>query len=136
MVEDLGKLLLRLNVGGLLLCRGIYFLLNGLDPIKKVVATYNVPEAVAYGVYVGELVAPLLIIFGLFTRIGGALVTINMIAAVVLTHCVEAALLRPDNGGFTLELEAFFLIGGLCVALLGPGRISIEALWRGKDAAN
>ena len=125
MAEDFGKLLLRLNLGALLLFHGVHKLLNGLDPIKEMLAAYNIPDAAAYGVYLGELVAPLLIIIGLFSRVGGVLIVINMIVALVLVHPEAFQLLTQGTGGFSLEPEAFYLIGGLCVALLGAGRFAV-----------
>lgn len=134
MAEDIGKLLLRLNLGGLLLCRGAYFLFNGLDAIKAFLVANGLPEVLAYGIYVGELVAPLLILLGLFTRIGGFLVVVNMLAAVLLARIAEVMLLHPRDSGFVLELEAFYLVGGLCVILFGPGRFAIERLWQDEPA--
>jgi putative oxidoreductase len=128
MVEDFGKVLLRLNLGGLLMCRGVHFLLNGLDPVKKVFAAYNIPDVLAYGIYVGELLAPLLIILGLFTRLCGGLVAVMMIVAVVLTHATLGAGVTPDTGSFVLEPETFYFVGGLCVALLGGGRFAVERI--------
>jgi putative oxidoreductase len=125
MLEDLGKLLLRVGLGGLLLFHGVYKLLNGLEPIKAMLAAHNISDAVAYGVYLGELVAPVLIILGLFSRIGGLLVAFNMIVAVLLVHTASLAALTPETGGYALELQAFYLIGGLAVALLGAGRFSL-----------
>jgi putative oxidoreductase len=125
MLEDLGKLLLRVGLGGLLLFHGVFKLLNGLGPIKMMLGNHNISDFVAYGVYLGELVAPILIILGLFCRIGGVLVAFNMIVAVLLVHTASLAALTPETGGYALELQALYLIGGLVVALLGAGRFSL-----------
>lgn len=125
MYENLGKLVLRLNLGSLLFLRGLHFLLNGLDPLKAMLASYNIPEAAAFGVFLGELVAPAMIILGVYSRVGGALIVLNMLVAVALVHGGSEVLLMPDNGGFCMELEAFYLIGGLGVMLLGAGRFAL-----------
>ncbi len=125
MIEDIGKLLLRLGLGGLLLFHGIHKLLNGLGPIKAMLAAHNLSDTLAYGVYLGELVAPILIILGLFSRIGGLLVVFNMIVALLLAHTAYLLALTPESGGYALELQAFYLICGLAVTLLGAGRIGI-----------
>jgi putative oxidoreductase len=131
MSDDLGKLLLRLGLGGLLLFHGVYKLLNGLGPIETMLAAHNISDAVAYGVYLGELVAPVLIILGLFSRIGGLLVAFNMAVAVLLVHTGSLTALTPETGGYALELQAFYLICGLAVALLGAGRFSFgDGNWR------
>ena len=124
MTEDFGKLLLRFGLGGLLLFHGVHNLLNGLEPIKLALATHNISDAVAYGVYLGEIVAPVLIILGLFSRIGGLLIAANMIVAVLLMHMADIAVLSP-GGGYALESEALYLVAALSIALLGAGRFSI-----------
>ncbi|MDE1939898.1 MAG: DoxX family protein [Alphaproteobacteria bacterium] len=125
MSEDLGKLVLRLCLGGLLLFHGVHKLLNGLGMIEARLVAHNISAAVAYGVYLGELVAPLLIILGLFSRIGGMLVVGNMIVALLLMHVPYLLALTPGTGGYALELQAFYLFSGLAVALLGAGRFSL-----------
>jgi len=124
MSDDLGKLLLRLGLGGLLLFHGVHKLLNGLGPIQSVLAAHNISNSVAYGVYLGELVAPVLIILGLFSRIGGLLIALDMVIAVTLLRAGSLLALTPD-GGYALEAEVLYLMGGLAIALLGAGRFRL-----------
>ncbi|HWA89312.1 MAG TPA: DoxX family protein [Rhizomicrobium sp.] len=124
MQEDLGKLVLRVTVGGLLLFHGIHKMLTGIAPIEGMVAAHGLPSALAYGVYLGEIVGPVMVILGLFARIGAGLIVANMIMAVVLAGMGSIAAFNP-MGGYALELEAFYLFGALSVALLGSGRYSI-----------
>jgi len=122
--SDLGKLILRVTVGGLLLLHGMHKLLNGIEPIKTMIAAHSVTEAIAYGVYLGEIVGPILVILGLFSRIGGALIVANMIMAVALAGMGGLTAFNA-MGGYALELEVFYLVGGLSVMLLGAGRYSM-----------
>ena len=92
--------------------------------MKHLVTGHHLPAALSYGVYVGELAAPILIILGLFSRVGGALIVINMLVALYLTH-MGSLLALNDQGGYALELQMFYLFGGLGVALLGAGRFSV-----------
>jgi putative oxidoreductase len=124
MNEDLGKLILRLTVGALLLLHGVHKMLTGIEPIQAMVVARHLPAALAYGVYIGEIIAPVMVMLGLFARIGAGLIVINMIMAVVLAGLPDVAQLKP-GGGYALELEAFFLFGALSVAILGAGRFSI-----------
>ena len=120
MNDDLAKLLLRLLVGVLLLFHGVHKVMTGIQPIMDMVAAHGLPGFVAYGVYVGEVVAPIMVILGLFARVGGVLIVINMIVAVALAGM--GSLLALNNfGGYALEVEAFYLFGGLIVALQGAG---------------
>ncbi|MGH6871375.1 MAG: DoxX family protein [Rhizomicrobium sp.] len=123
-MEDLGKLVLRLTVGLLLIAHGIHKALNGIGEIKQMLAQHGLPDMLANGVYLGEIVGPALIIVGLFSRAGAILIVINMIVAVALAG-VPYLLQANASGGYALELEMFFLFGGVAVALLGAGRLSI-----------
>ncbi len=125
MQDDIGKLVGRLSVGGLLLFHGIHKLLTGIAPVKAMVVAHHLPDVVAYGVYAGEIVGPILVILGLFSRLGGLLIVANMVVAIVLAGMAELFKLNPA-GGYALELETFYLLGGLAVALLGAGRIGLN----------
>ena len=79
-----GKLVLRLTLGILMLFHGVAKLLHpgSLEFIGGRLAGMGLPEALAYGMYIGELVAPLMIILGIFCRAGCLLVVINMVITV------------------------------------------------------
>ena len=124
MQDDLGKLILRLTVGALLLLHGVHKMLTGIAPIEAMVVARHLPQALAYGVYVGEIIAPVMVMLGIFARIGAGLIVVNMIMAVVLAGMPGIAQLNP-MGGYALELEAFYMLGALSIALLGAGRLSI-----------
>jgi|ERR1700733_1735676 len=134
MEDDFGKLIARLMVGVLLLFHGVHKVLNGIEPIKHMIVAQGLPDWVAYGVYLGEVLGPILVIVGLLTRVGGLLIVLNMIAAIALLVLnKEAGLLGiGPEGGYVLELEAFFLFSGLAVVFLGAGRFSVggaEGRW-------
>ena len=118
-----GKLLLRLTVGGLMLFHGISKLFNDgtVGFIGSKLADAGLPEALAYGVYIGEVVAPLMIIVGLLTRAGAALIVINMLFAILLVHTGDLFALS-DHGGWRLELQGFYLLVSLAIVFLGSGR--------------
>lgn len=126
-VDDIGKLVLRLTLGVLILLHGVGKILHpaALGFIGAKLADLGLPHAVAYLVYVGEVVAPLLIILGIRARIGGLLVMINMIFALVLVHSTQLLSLSK-TGGWALELEGVYLFCGLAVLLLGSGKVAIR----------
>ncbi len=122
--EDIGKLVLRLTLGVLLLFHGVHKLLTGIDPIRDMIVAHHLPDFLAYGVYVGEVFAPLLVILGIFSRIGGLLIAVDMIVAILLVH-MGMLLGINATGGYQLELQAFYLFGAIAVSLTGAGRISL-----------
>src|ERR1044072_2504173 len=114
---DLGRLLLRLALGGLILFHGFAKLTGGIDPITGLVTAMGLPAFVAYGVYVGEVVAPVLLIVGWFSRIAALVIAINMVFALALAHRAELFKLAP-SGGYALELQALYLIVAIAIALM------------------
>jgi putative oxidoreductase len=130
--QDLGKLLLRIAVGGLMLVHGIGKLKFGIAPIVAGVTAHGLPPWVAYGVYLGEVVAPILLILGALTRVAGVLIAIDMVVAVALMHTGMITHFSK-GGGYALELQAMYFASGLAVSLLGPGRCSVTrgvGTWR------
>jgi len=125
--DALGKLVVRLTVGILMLFHGASKLMNpgSIDFISSNLTGAGLPGAIAYGVYVGEIIAPLMIIVGLYSRIGGLLIAINMLFAIALVHTGDLLSLT-DHGGWRLELQAFYLFGAIAVIFLGSGRLAVK----------
>ena len=124
-LNDIGKLVLRLTLGILILLHGIAKLMHGIDPIEGMVTGMGMPGFAAYGVYAGEVLGPLLLIIGFYARIGAALIAVNMLFAFALAHTGELASLN-QTGGWALELQGMFLSSAIALALMGPGRIGIN----------
>ena len=125
MSDDLGKLLLRIALGVFMLFHGYAKIVKGVSGIEASLISAGWPAWVAYGVYIGEVIAPLLVILGFYARIGGIIILVNMIFAIALSHSSQLFDLGR-SGGWALELQGFFLLTGLVVALIGPGRFSIN----------
>ena len=123
--QDLGKLVLRLSLGLLVLLHGVAKITGGIGFITQVVQGAGLPGFVAYGVYIGEVVAPILVILGLHARLGAAVIALNMLVAIFLVHTAELFALN-QTGGWALELQGMFLFGAIAVALLGPGNFSVN----------
>lgn len=122
-----GKLVLRLTVGVLILFHGISKLMHGgsIGFITTALAGYGLPGFIAYGVFVGEVIAPLMLIAGVFARLGGLLIVINMLFALGLMHLGQLFSVG-QHGGYQLELQMFYLFGGLAVFFLGSGRFAYK----------
>lgn len=67
-LDDWGKLVLCVTVGGLLLFHGVDKIVNGIAGVRHDLVTRGVPGFVGYGVYLAEVVAPLLVMVGVWTR--------------------------------------------------------------------
>jgi putative oxidoreductase len=125
--DDAGKLILRLTVGVLVLLHGVPKLMSGAAGIVALVEGSGLPGFVGYGVLIGEVLAPLLLIAGVWTRVAAVLIACNMLVAVALVHRDHVFALT-DQGGWALELQAQFLFGAVAIALLGAGRYSVAGI--------
>jgi putative oxidoreductase len=125
--DDGGKLLLRLVLGVLILFHGVAKFTGGFGFIAGVTAKAGLPSAFGYLVYVGEVLAPLLLILGVWTRVGALIIIVNMLVAVGLVHTSQLFTL-DSTGGYGLELQAMYLFSAVAVALLGAGRYSLGGI--------
>ena len=123
---DLARLLLRLAVGGLMLLHGLHKVQHGLGSIEGMLADKGLPAALAYGTYAGEVLAPILMLLGLFGRIGALLVAFTMGMSIWLAYGGGAFAIDPQYGALATELNWLYLAGALAVFLLGSGRLSVR----------
>ena len=108
---------LSIGLGILLLFHGVDKVMNGTLFIEKMLGGLNVPysQYVAYAVYIGEVVAPLLLIFGKYIRISGAIIAINMAVAIFLVHQKDIATLG-EHGAWSIEVPMLYLVAGVTLA--------------------
>lgn len=123
--HDIAKLLLRITLGVLILFHGLAKLNGGMGGIVHMVESRGLPGALGYGVLLGEVVGPLMLIAGFHARIGAVFVFINMLVAILLVHMRQLGAFN-EQGGWALELQAMYLVSALALALLGPGRFSVN----------
>ena len=105
--NSLGLLILRLSTGGLLLFHGVAKLLGGLSFLQGMLATKGLPGFLAYGAVVGEVLAPLALILGLFTRGAAAVVAFNMLVAIAMTQLGSLCSVDPNTGGWAVGSPCF-----------------------------
>ncbi|TWP30557.1 DoxX family protein [Apibacter muscae] len=122
--SNLGKLFLRISIGGLMIFHGISKFIYGHDFIKQVLVEKGLPESMWLGVPVGEVIAPLCIILGVFTRVSSLILAFTMLMTLYLVHGWEGFLLT-ETGGPAVELNLFYLLTSISLFLLGPGNYRI-----------
>ena len=121
---DIGKLILRVSLGVLVLLHGIGKLISGPEFVLKVVGAAGLPTALGYLVYLGEIIAPMLLIVGLWSRMAALIVAASLAVAVLLVM-PEQIFALADTGGWAIELEGIYVFAAIAVAFLGAGRYSI-----------
>ena len=122
---DLGLLILRISIGGLMLLHGIAKLQHGAGFIEQVVLDAGLPSFIAYGVYVGEVIAPLFILAGYGTRVASIIFAGNCLVAALLVHSQDIFTLN-EQGGWTVELLGLFFFGAVALIFTGGGKYAIS----------
>ena len=118
---DLGILLLRIATGGLMIFHGIAKLSHGFDFIKQTLTENGLPAFLWVGVPVGEVLAPLLLILGIFSRLSGSMIAIVMLFALYLAHGLSAFTIN-ENGGLDGELALIYMFAGIAIFFMGGGK--------------
>ena len=117
---DIGMLILRVTLGGLFLLHGIDKVLHGVDDQAQLLASNGIPGALIYFVYISEVVAPVLIILGLFTRLSALSIIVTMITVIYVLPFPIMAL--GVHGEWVIELQMFYLLLPAALFFLGAGR--------------
>jgi putative oxidoreductase len=125
--KDTAKLILRLTIGILVLFHGIAKIQNpgSIDFIQGLLEAKHLPGFIAYGIYVGEVVAPLMLIVGFRTRFAAGVIAFTLLMAVFLAHLDQLFALAKMGGGYALELQALYFFGALAIIGLGSGKYAL-----------
>ena len=123
--RDLGLLILRLGVGILMLLHGIAKL-KGIGFIEGMLAENGLPQFMAYGVYLTEIIAPLLMIIGYRTRLASLVFISGAVFAMFLVHSADVFQLN-QTGGWGVELLGLYITGALVLAISGSGKYALSS---------
>ena len=130
--EDVAKLVLRVSVCAMIMIRG-WAVLHGEQAIRDTLMRWHMPTELAYSSLFFEEFAPLMVILGVYARVGASAMVFWMGMAFALAHVDTGHLLQLDavNVGWRVEGPFFVLVCSLCVALLGAGRygLNIGGTW-------
>lgn len=123
--NNFGKLFLRFTVAFLMLFHGYAKFNHGLGFIEALLQANNLPIFIAYGAYVGEILAPIMLIIGFKTRFAALLIMINIFVAIYLVHGADLVALTKQ-GSLVLELQYFYIGSALAIIFLGAGKYSMD----------
>lgn len=123
---NIGLLIFRLNLGIWMLFHGVYKLINGVDGIKGMLADTGLPPFLAYGVHLGETIAPVLMILGYRTKLASLVFTLVMVVAFGMAH-TENFFALGKSGAWAHETIALFLLGGLGLTFTGAGKYALSS---------
>ena len=124
--DDIGKLILRVAVAGLLVFHGIAKLKGGIGWMAGPLGAAHLPFALGYGVYVAEVLAPVLLVLGIFTRPAAAVIAFDLFMALAIAVKGRTFMIKERGGGLGGELEMFFMLAALAIMFLGSGRYAVS----------
>ena len=122
---NFGTLILRLFLGFFMLLHGYAKLKHGLGGIESILMNNGWPTIFAYGIYIGEILAPILLIIGYKVRFAAFTILMTIITAIYLVHAGDLLSLSK-TGGLMLELQYFYIFTSLVIIFLGAGRYSFD----------
>lgn len=108
--------LLRVTLALLMLLHGWAKIRYGIGSIEAKIESLGGPGFLAYAVYLGEVVAPLLLLVGLWVVPAALVIAVNMLVAFALMHTRQILMLN-NTGGWALELQAFYFVSALVIAM-------------------
>lgn len=108
----------------MMLLHGIGKLSGGIVWLEQLLELNGLSAFWAYGVYVGEIIAPLMLIVGFAVRPAAFLIFVNMVFAVGLTHADDLWAFTPQ-GGWLIELQALYMLFAVVLMVAGGGRFSV-----------
>ncbi|WP_295699604.1 DoxX family protein [uncultured Helicobacter sp.] len=123
--QDLGKLILRLCVGGLMLFHGIHKILNGVGGVEGLITNQGLPGFLAYGVYITEVLAPIMILIGYQVRIAAIIEALGMVVAIYSVQGFDIFALN-DQGAWVIESQLLFMLPCIALALIGGGKYGVS----------
>lgn len=128
---SLGLLLARVALGGTFVAHGVQKVaLQGVPATQEGFAAMGAPVPDVTGPLVAgiEIVAGVLVVLGLGTRVAALLLAATSVGAIVLVHGSSGFFAADGGWEFVGVLAAL----GVALALTGPGRLSVDALVVGR----
>ena len=126
---DLGLLFLRLGLGIFLFMHGFGKILHGVGGVKSILVDAGLPSFLAYFAYLSEVLAPIMIAVGFYSRLG-ALLVFGSSLVILYSYFGLSNLLELTNvNGFKTELIYLYIAMSLCIISTGSGKYAIKQDW-------
>ena len=124
-IGSAGLLLLRLVMGAAFILHGWPLIQHPLDWMGPESPVPGILQALAA---LAEFGGGLALVVGLLTRLASLGLVATMTVAVFMVHLPHGDPFVSQTGGRSYELAAVYLACAVIFLLLGPGRLSIDAL--------
>lgn len=123
--QNIGLLIIRIGISFTMLIYGITKLIYGIDFIKDVFTLHGLPSFLGYGIYIGEIIAPILIIIGFRTKLAGFIFAFNCLVAILMAQLPNLLKLN-EFGGWAIGPIFIYMIFGVALIFTGAGKYAIS----------
>lgn len=123
--QNIGLLIIRIGISFTMLIYGITKLIYGIDFIKDIFTLHGLPSFLGYGIYIGEIIAPILIIIGFRTKLAGFIFAFNCLAAILMAQLPNLLKLN-EFGGWAIGPIFIYMIFGVALIFTGAGKYAIS----------
>ncbi|TJY35982.1 DoxX family protein [Pontimicrobium aquaticum] len=123
--QHIGLFILRVSIALTMLVYGITKLIFGIDFITGLLNQYGLPSFIAYGVFIGEILAPILIIIGYRTKLVGLVFAINCFVAILMVQLPNLFKLN-ESGGWAIGLIFIYMMFGIALFFTGAGKYALS----------
>lgn len=120
--SDIGLLIIRIGLGGIIFFHGFHKLMHGLEDQIQILASHGFPGWLMLFVYVSEVLAPVLIVLGVLTRLSSVSIIITMIVVFVV---LPFPIGLDEHGAMNIESQLYFLLLPCALFFTGPGRYRV-----------
>jgi Predicted membrane protein len=123
--QHIGLLIIRISIASTMLIYGITKLIFGIDFITGLLNHYGLPAFIGYGVYIGEILAPILIIIGYRTKLAGLVFAINCFVAILMVQLPNLFKLN-EFGGWAIAPIFIYMMFGIALFFTGSGKYALS----------
>ncbi|MBD3723558.1 MAG: DoxX family protein [Flavobacteriaceae bacterium] len=123
--QNLRLLLIRVSIAFTMLVYGITKLIYGIDFIKTLFISYGLPSFFGYSIFIGEVIAPFLIIIGFRTKFAGIVFALNCFAAIIMVQLPNLLQLN-ESGGWSIGLIFIYMVFGISMFFTGAGKYALS----------
>ncbi len=121
--SDIGLLIIRIALGGIIFFHGFHKITHGIADQYQILADNGIPGVFIYFVYVSEVLAPVLIVLGIFTRLSSLAIIVTMI---VVFYALPFPIGIDEHGAMNIESQLYFLLLAVALFFTGPGRYVLK----------
>jgi len=121
--SDVGLLIVRIALGGIIFFHGFNKIIHGIGDQWAILESNGIPGVFIYFVYVSEVLAPVLVVLGILTRISNLTIIVTMI---VVFYALPYPIGLDEHGAMNIESQLYFLLLSVALFFTGPGRYVLK----------